>query len=236
MTRQAKMVSMMFAVLILFGLSEIILRSKRSDMSQKGIRRYRNIVAGIIIILLLSSFFFLTDSLRDLLIVVGLFAFLILYFLVLIKEPNIGEPTLLFLNFGIWVIWFFIRNIINRHLLIPINYTIIIIFILNIIMINSKKDRETAKKYILANGLGILILLGLIFFTHDSFKGISKQEYIARDYMEKNYNYDKDEIGSVWRGETSSNSEKILVSIKGSERSYLLTYERGEIISVKELE
>lgn len=236
MARQTKMVSIMFAILILFGMSEIILRSKRNNMTQKSIRLYRNVVAACIIILLLSSFFFLTDSLNDFLIVVGLFTFLIFYFLVLIKEPNIGEPVLLGLNFGIWVIWFFVRNIINKHLLIPINYTIIIIFILNIIQINSNKNRETAKKYFIANGLGIIILLGLIFFTHDSFKGISKQEYVARDYMKGNYNIEKEDIESVWRGETSSNDEKIWLSIKGTDKTYFLTYKKGEIIDIKEME
>ncbi len=235
MARQTKMVSIMFAILILFGVSEIILRSNKIKLSQKGTRVYRNAVAALIIIFLLSSFFFLTDTLNDLLIVVGLFSFLIVYFLILIKEPNIGEPILLFLNFGIWVIWFFVRNIVNRHLLIPINYTIIIIFILIIFKINSRKDKETAKKYFYANGIGILILIGLIFFTKDSYKGISKQEYIARDYMKEYYNIEKEDIDSIWRGETSSNDEKIWVSIKNSDETYFLTYKKGEIIDVKEM-
>lgn len=235
MTRQAKMVSVMFAVLIMIIVSEIHLKSKKNDMSEKSIRNYRGVIAVLIILTLLSSFYFLTDSLKDFLIVGGLFAFLILYFLVLIKEPNIGENPLLILNFAIWVLWFFMRNIINRHLLIPINYTIIIIFILNIIQLNSKKDKDVAKKYFIANGLGILVLVILILATKDSYRGISKQEYIAREYMIDNYDYTKNDIIDISRVEAITEKEKVFISVKDSETIYLLTYDKGNITKVEEL-
>lgn len=235
MTRQAKMVSIMFAVLILIIVSEIHLKSKRNDMTEKGIKTYRRVVALLVIATLLSSFYFLTDSLKDFLIVGGLFAFLILYFLVLIKEPNIGERPLLVLNFSIWIVWFFMRNIINKHLLIPINYTIIIIFILNIIQLNSRKERGTAKKYYLANGLGILVLVSLILITQDSYRGISKQEYIAREYMMENYDYDRSDIVDIGRVEAMTHKEKVFISVRDSDLIYLLTYDKGKILKVEEL-
>lgn len=235
MTRQAKMISIMFAVLIFIIISEINLKSKRNNMTDSAIKTYRRVAGVLVILALVSSFYFLTDSLRDFLIVGGLFVLLMLYFLVLIREPNIGEKPLLFLNLAIWIVWFFMRNIINRHLLIPINYTIIIIFILNIIQINNKKDKDVAKKYYLANGIGILILITLIFATKDSYRGISKQEYIAREYMVENYDYEESDIKDIGRVEAIKDREKVLISLKDSDLIYLLTYDKGEIVKVEEL-
>ena len=235
MSRQIKMISIMFAVLTLIIISELHLRLKKDDLSSTSVKRFRVGVASLITLVLISSFYFLTDSLKDFFIVAGSFAFLIGYFFVLIKEPDIGENPLLALNFSIWVIWFFIRNLINRHLLIPINYSIIIIFIVNLIQINSKKDRNTASKYYLANALGIIVLLLLIFFMNDSYRGISKQEYIARDYMMEKYSISRDDIKEIGRVEAIDNGERVFVEIKSSNTIYLLKYKAGEIVGVDEL-
>ena len=132
MTRQAKILSVMFATLIFLIISEFYIKY-RSGMNEKDLKKNRQFISVVVILMLLSTLFFITDSAKDFFIAFGLLALTIFYYYILVKEPRIGEIPMLLLNFLFWIFWFFIRNAVNRHTLIPINYSIIIVFIINIV-------------------------------------------------------------------------------------------------------
>lgn len=178
-----------------------------------------------------------SDLLWDFIYVNIIFTILVCMAFVVDKRITKNNKLKLATHFFMYIVIFFVVKEANKHLILPLSHNcIIIVFILNLRRV-FKKNNDFDMSTFLANVLGIIVLIIIFNCFNEPFYGISKQEYIVKNYLLEEKSYNKKEIIELKRLTFPKGKEKrVFVSVKEQDRkAYIYHYKDGSIIEIEEL-
>lgn len=193
---------------------------------------YVPIALSFLLLIYISS-----GALPDFIYVNFIFSILVCFAFVVDKRINKNYKLKLVSHFLMYIVIFFIVKEANKHLILPLAHNwIIVVLILNLRQV-FKKNVNFKMSIFLANALGIISLFILFNYFSEPFNGISKQEYIVKNYLLEEKGYNESEIIELTRLTFPKEKEKrVFVSVKEQDRkAYIYHYKDGNIVKIEEL-